>query len=1125
VELLVGISCLTLLLPAWAQGLDRSVTLGLLESRIAAAQDATELDEARKTRLIGLYRRSIGNLEAAGGNRDATEQYRAARRSAPEKMEKIRANIERSRAQDPTANLRISPSATSDDLALKLDEEIANLASVEAKLALLEARLGSEAHRPAKIRNQIAAARSQAGGMASQLGDRFARDEGPQFEEAARLAAETRLEAFQTEIVMLDQELLSYSARNELLKAQRDEAVQNASGIRQRIDALREAVGERRRIEAELPIAQARAALEGASADEPLMRELAEENLSLVELLQEQVAELDELAARERERPRGTQVDNAYRSAQRRLELEDSSAPVGLAIIEQRRKLPSAREYTEGRRRLSRLITAVSLRLIEAEEERGELRDASAYTDKLIAEAGREPLGDLARSELEDLVRTHRSLLDRAIANDNALQRRLYDLDDALQLLTDKTTAYDEFLAERLLWVRSTKSVDADTLADLPAEVARYLAPGQWLGTARLLMLRWVEAPIYPLVLLVAAALVWRRKRIRTALVDCGRNVGSIREDTMQSTFEAVAYTLLLAAPAPLILTAVGRALVTADDAETFASVVGAGLLRMAPWLFFFLSLRALFQTGGVANRHLGWDRSALNGLHRQLGWFVAFIFPVLFVLFTSAAVENRPANTGGALTLFAFVALMAGFIALMVGVGHPTKGSAQPMLASRSKRSLWRWHYLWFPLAVLLPAVVIALELFGFTYAAQELVLPLFESIGLMTVVWLAAALVGRWLLMTSRRLAFEESIAARKADRARRAGESKEAAEDAAGEDDIGATEVDLVALDTDSRKLLNATILVLMVLGLFGIWGDFIPALRVLDDVDLWSKMALVDGAEQLVPVTLADLLLAAIIGVGGHILATKLPSLIDIILLKQGGTNTGSRYTVEMLTRYSIVTFTVVLVLHLLGANASQLGWAAAALGVGIGFGLQEVVANFICGLILLFERPVRIGDVITIGDASGIVSKIRIRATTIRDWEGKELVIPNKELITGRLLNWTLSDEMTRLFISVGVAYGSDVDRAMALIMEAAKENDLVLAEPEPKVHFEEFADSSLNLSLRAYVGAFLDRLQATTELHSAIDQKFRAAGIVIAFPQRDVHLYTGDPTASAPGPEGGGEER
>jgi len=149
-------------------------------------------------------------------------------------------------------------------------------------------------------------------------------------------------------------------------------------------------------------------------------------------------------------------------------------------------------------------------------------------------------------------------------------------------------------------------------------------------------------------------------------------------------------------------------------------------------------------------------------------------------------------------------------------------------------------------------------------------------------------------------------------------------------------------------------------------------------------------------------------------------------------------------------------------------------------------------------------------VITIGDASGVVARIRIRATTIRDWEQKELVVPNKELITGRLLNWTLSDSVTRIFIAVGVAYGSDVDRAMALLREAAAENPLVLKEPESRVHFEQFGESSLNLTLRAYTGNVADRLTVTTELHQAIDRKFRAAGIVIAFPQRDVHLHSGD---------------
>ena len=140
---------------------------------------------------------------------------------------------------------------------------------------------------------------------------------------------------------------------------------------------------------------------------------------------------------------------------------------------------------------------------------------------------------------------------------------------------------------------------------------------------------------------------------------------------------------------------------------------------------------------------------------------------------------------------------------------------------------------------------------------------------------------------------------------------------------------------------------------------------------------------------------------------------------------------------------------------LGLQWSNIQWLVAALSVGLGFGLQEIVANFISGIILLFERPIRVGDVVTVGDVSGTVTRIRIRATTIRDFEQKELLIPNKELITGRLLNWTLSDAVTRVFLTVGVTYGSDVEKAMALILEAAVENPLVLQDPEPLMHHGE----------------------------------------------------------------------
>jgi potassium efflux system protein len=239
--------------------------------------------------------------------------------------------------------------------------------------------------------------------------------------------------------------------------------------------------------------------------------------------------------------------------------------------------------------------------------------------------------------------------------------------------------------------------------------------------------------------------------------------------------------------------------------------------------------------------------------------------------------------------------------------------------------------------------------------------------------------------------------------------------------------------------------------------------------------------------------------------------QLPAVLEIILLQSTGMASSSRYTVTTLTTYVIATLGIVLVFNTLGADWSKLQWLVAALGVGIGFGLQEIVANFISGIIILFERPVRVGDFVTIGETDGFVTKIRIRATTIRSRDAHELLVPNKEFITGRLLNWSLTDQTSRLMISIGIAYGSDVDKAMRLMEETALQNRNVLQEPTPSVIFQSFGDNALNIILRCFVSSVEYREKTLSELNQVINRKFNEAGIVIAFPQRDLHIDASEP--------------
>ena len=160
---------------------------------------------------------------------------------------------------------------------------------------------------------------------------------------------------------------------------------------------------------------------------------------------------------------------------------------------------------------------------------------------------------------------------------------------------------------------------------------------------------------------------------------------------------------------------------------------------------------------------------------------------------------------------------------------------------------------------------------------------------------------------------------------------------------------------------------------------------------------------------------------------------------------------------------------------------------------------------------MFERPIRVGDVISIGDKDGIVVRIQIRATTIRDWDRKELLVPNKEFITGQLINWTLSDKVTRIVIPVGLAYGGNVEQALKLMLEAANDVPDVMDDPGASVIFDQFGDNALSLKLRCFVPAMNYRIPTITALHKVINQKFNDAGLVIAFPQCDVHFDSEKP--------------
>jgi potassium efflux system protein len=262
------------------------------------------------------------------------------------------------------------------------------------------------------------------------------------------------------------------------------------------------------------------------------------------------------------------------------------------------------------------------------------------------------------------------------------------------------------------------------------------------------------------------------------------------------------------------------------------------------------------------------------------------------------------------------------------------------------------------------------------------------------------------------------------------------------------------------------------------------------------------------------TLLDLTKASLIVAVTWVAASNSPGVLEFAILRSTSIHAGTRNAIATIVQYVIVAAGFFLSFNALRMDWTQFGWIAGGLSVGIGFGLQEVVANFVCGLILLFERPVRVGDVVTVEGDMGTVTKIHLRATTIINFDRGEVVLPNKTLITSKLVNWTLSSPLNRNTISVGVAYGSDTEKARRILLEVAADHPGVSDEPAPIAIFDEFADSALNITLRVFLPDRNNRETTLSELHTEINQRFAAAGIEIPFPQRDLNLRSGWPPAS-----------
>ncbi|MDD2466706.1 MAG: mechanosensitive ion channel [Desulfobulbus sp.] len=1089
------------------------ITPEILKAKIDALSQNNQMDEANKTKLLELYRNGLDNLSGVESNNAQANAFIATIGTAPGEIKKLRQALERNTSREKVDDQH-PPVVEDDPRPLKvLEQELftvkASATEIEAQVATLTRQSNQLNDRPTKINQRLSEIKASEDTLNTALKVPPQTTDSPELIEVQGMAAQIQLAALQSESHMLNQEMVSMPVRSELLNLQRDEAASRLDLARQQMQALEAKVNRKRQEEASQSVGEAKEVVAQMADNQPVLQQVAQGNAAYSEQLLAITAALKStVAARDDLEKELKKIEESYTSTKQKIEMAGLNQALGLLLHDMQRNLPSARQLTRKLTRNRQVIAETGLVQVQTEEERKKQDDIEGDIKELIGEASPDT-AKILRPELRSLLASRADLLDKIIAANRIYLGQLSEIELLYTNMLTTVDDFNHFLEERLLWMRSTPVLQWRDLAQLPGEIHALLAPGQWIGTGRALVQQAFFSPEFLLACLIALLVLGGRRSLNRQLETAVNLAGNPVSYHFGLPLKALGLTVLLALPCPLFLVAVGWQLYSLGETNDFSRSVGIALLFLSLRFFYLRIIVVFLRPIGVATRVFFWPKENVTLLRRETSRFLLTFLPVVF--FTHIAFYvNYKAGSSHTLGRLSILLILAVIMSLAVRLLHPGAGLWSEVRKNNPQNLLVRLCPLLFVTALAIPLILAVLVIAGYIFAVGGLLSCLINSIWLSFALVVGHQLLEHWLIQSERQLALKKSW-----NRS-----AKEVIEEGVGSvargpesEAMPESKESLADLSMESRKLLNALVTLTGLVGLWLVWFDVLPALRVLNRYTLWTNVLQVNGQALTLPVTVADAGMTLLIGCLTLVATRHLPSLLKIILLKRLQISTGSRYTIVTLTRYCIGAAGILYIADMLGFRWAQIQWLVAALGVGIGFGLQEIVANFISGIIILFERPIRVGDVVTVDTTDGVVTRIRIRATTIRDFDGKELLVPNKEFISGRLLNWSLSDPILRILLPVGVAYGSDVAKAMQLMRQAAENHPLVLKDPKPMVTFDSFGDNALLLNLRCFIGSVDDRVRVRSNLHLAIDEAFRTAGISMAFPQRDVHLDTTTPLA------------
>jgi potassium efflux system protein len=1088
--------------PATAQVTDQVTRDGLddLKKRVEASADLT--DAQKQTALDQIERAKASLSQAAELTekrklwQQQTQTIEADRRTAQAALDAaLQQPQQRPAAETPLPELEQT-------LATKQQQ----LVQVQTELAQVEKRLADRAARQKAMKERLQVLPMELDQVSAELSRLDTSTEPPLLVETQRKRALADRKKLENEPATLQAESTFLNAQESanLIQLDRQLRTANVARLKDEVSEWQRDVLRKRSSEAKDRAALARSFAE--SAQFPQLRQIYSENAETVEqeieIRDKQKKLADELAGT---KAMEAALDRRKEELVARETKLGNSTSFAIRLREQRKFLPPVASLQQQIRDRISVIQKTQLELMESQEQVGRLENINETIKQTFQQvlALAEGTGsDEERQELFEEIRDayaqRQNYLSQLQNAYDTYASALDDLDAEQALLINKIVDFQKYIDERILWV-PTHSVL--TLRDITPNVDSFrhlLDRQEWKriwssikGDA------FRRTPLYAFASLIWLALLLTQKRQRRGIRETGQKASSRLNTAMKPTFESLGWTLIKSLVFPFPFLFLGWR--GSFPGSGFQELAGY-FFTIAAWLWWLEFMRFACRPFGLGISHFQWPARIDEIVSRQLSSFLVIASPLVFLV----AILRSSATDGGTDALERTGSIL--FFLLVAWILHRLTSRKTGILCDWIEKYPGGWldrlAVVWHALAVFAPLALAGLTIAGYTYTVNRLTARLAQTLMLVAAAIIVRSLLVRWLTLRQRRLAIAQAREVRAA-MAESPGEVE-----GPGQATLEAQEArtNLADISSQSKRLINTTVVIVSLIVLWFIWVDVLPALQLLDTVLIpQTKISL----KMLLTASLELILFATA--------ARNIPGLLEITLLERLPLDRSVRYAIGALTRYLIVVIGTLAFGQSLGYEWKDVQWLVAALTFGLGFGLQEIFANFVSGLIILFEQPVRVGDIVTIDSVTGTVSRIRIRSTTITDWDRKEYIVPNKEFITGRLLNWTLNDTTNRIVIEVGAPFSSDPNQVRSILQQIIKTQPHILAEPAPGVSLEGFGVSSLKFVVRAYLPSLEHRTETVHMLHVRIHRAFAEAGIEIPYPQQDLHIRSLVPVPTSNG--------